>query len=159
MDKEEFRRQVLQKLETDRQLLLDAAKHAHATATHEDNIPDNKYETFALESSYLAQGQANRAQEIRQAIDLWRNLQMRTFGDSSEIRMSALVLLEDEDGNQRAVFLAPAAGGLVVNYHNRDVMLISPDSPLGQELIGRGVDDSFLLESGARREYEIIEIE
>ena len=45
---------------------------AHAAATHEECQPDNKYDTTALEASYLAQGQANRAQEIRQGLEAYR---------------------------------------------------------------------------------------
>jgi len=49
MDKEAFRWQVLQKLETDQQLLISAAKNTHAMATHEDNIPDSEYQIIAIE--------------------------------------------------------------------------------------------------------------
>lgn len=159
MDKEVFRRQILDKLSADHNLLLQAAKSSHEAATHEDNIPDSKYETLALEASYIAQGQANRAQEIKQAIEAYRRLVIQTFSDRSSIRLSALVLLEDADGNEKRVFLGPAAGGLNVLHEGQEIMLITPDSPLGQELIGRQVDDCFQLEGGAKREYEIISIQ
>jgi len=38
---------------------------AHETATHEENIAENKYVTLGLEAAYLATGQARRAEAIR----------------------------------------------------------------------------------------------
>jgi len=145
MDKELFRKKILTKLTADYQLLLQAAKSSHAAATHEDNIPDSKYETLALESSYIAQGQANRAQEIKQAIDAYRRMVIQNFTAQSDIRMSALVLLEDDEGNEKWVFIGPAAGGLKIKHQGHEVTLITPSSPLGEELIGRQLDDCFKL--------------
>ncbi len=159
MNKELLREKILSKLTADHQLLLQAAQSSHAAATHEDNVPDSKYETLALEASYIAQGQANRAQEIKQAIDAYRQLQLQKFDETSSIRMSALVLLEDANGHEKLVFIGPAAGGLKLDYQGKEIMLITPDSPLGQELIGRQVDECFQIEGSAAREYEIIAVE
>lgn len=159
MNKEHFREQILTKLTADHQLLLQAAKSSHAASTHADNVPDSKYETLALEASYIAQGQANRAQQIKQAIDLYRQLTIQIFDEHSAIRLSALVQLVDGAGNEKLVFLGPAAGGLKLEHAGKEIMLISPDSPLGQELIGRQLDECFQLEGDAKREYEIIAIE
>lgn len=158
IDKEELRQQILTRLRADHQLLLQAAQSSHAAATHEENIPDSKYETLALEASYIAQGQANRAQEIKQAIDAYRKLVMLDFDEQSPIRVSALVHLEDETGNEKRIFIGPAAGGLTLSYREKPLLLITPESPLGQELIGCRVDDCFQLE-GNNKEYEIISVE
>lgn len=159
MNKELFRQQILAKLQTDYKLLLQAAKSSHDAATHEENIPDSKYETLALEASYIAQGQANRAQEIKQAINALQKLVLQSFSGQTPIRLGALVRLEDEDGNCRRVFLAPAAGGMTLQHEGNTVMLITPDSPLGRELIGSQLDDCISIEGGRRREYEIVEVE
>lgn len=158
MNKESFRKQILAKLTADHQLLLQAAKSSHAAATHEDNVPDSKYETLALEASYIAQGQANRALEIKLAIDAYRQMTMHNFTAQSPIRLSALVHLEDDEGNEKQVFIGPAAGGLKLEYEETEIMLITPESPLGQELIGRLADDCFELEAGANCAYEILSV-
>lgn len=159
MNKPELLRQIIQRLETDHSLLLQAAKSSHAAATHEDNIPDSKYETLALEASYIAQGQANRAQEIKLALEDYRKLTLPPFDDETPIRLSALVQLEDEDGRQRWVFLGPAAGGMKLNCEGQEVMVITPDSPLGEQLIGLQLDDGFELFSAGRcKDYEIIQV-
>jgi len=70
MNKQTLLSLIIARLESDHALALQAAKTAHAAATHEENIPDNKYATLGLEASYLAQGQANRAQDILAALKL-----------------------------------------------------------------------------------------
>lgn len=155
MNKENLKIAIIAHLKIDHDLLLQAAKKAHEAATHEDNIPDSKYETLALEASYIAQGQANRAQEIAGAIQTFEQLVLRKFDDDSEIRLTALVQLLDEEEQEKWVLLAPQAGGLAVDIESREVMLITPASPLGRALIGSCCGD--LVEVGSK-EYEIIAI-
>lgn len=158
MDKEALRIQIVTRLEADYALQLQAAKAAHATATHDENIPDNKYATLGLEASYLAQGYANRAQEILHALNAFRHLTLQNFSEKSRIRLTALVQLEDGEGQTRLVFLGPAAGGLRLEYDKQEIMVITPASPLGMELIGRQCGDTVEITSDAVREYEIISV-
>ncbi len=74
MKKELLLNRIITILTEDLKILTAAAKTAHAAATHEECVPDNKYDTTGLEASYVAQGQANRAQEIRQTLELYRAL-------------------------------------------------------------------------------------
>jgi len=159
MNKQAILDQIIRRLEADADLLLQAARTAHAAATHEENIPDNKYATLALEASYLAQGQANRAQELALALEAYRQLPLQEFSDRTPIRLTALVLLEDEAGEERRVFLGPAAGGLKLETGEGEVMVITPESPLGQQLIGLRCGEGCELEvAGRRKEYEIVAV-
>ena len=78
MTKIELLATIINSLEADLALFFAAAKAAHEAATHEECAPDNKYDTTALEASYIAQGQANRAQEIRVALEGYRNLDRKS---------------------------------------------------------------------------------
>ncbi len=158
MNKVELLQQIIARLAADHRLLLQAAKSSHAAATHEDNVPDSKYETLALEASYIAQGQANRAQEIKQALEAYQNLQLLDFSEEAPVRLTALVRLEDEEGTQRLVFLGPTAGGMRLSLQGQEVMIITPDSPLGEQLIGRQVGEDFELEGPISRDYEILDV-
>jgi hypothetical protein len=51
---------ILDKLRIDLDIAERAAQTAYETATHEENIAENKYDTLGLEASYLAAGQAKR---------------------------------------------------------------------------------------------------
>lgn len=158
MNKKVFLSQIIARLESDHALLLQAAKTSHAAATHEENIPDNKYATLGLEASYLAQGQANRAQEILVALKAFRQLTLQEFSIESKIRLTALVKLEDDEGRGRLVFLGPAAGGLRLDFEREEIMVITPASPLGSGLIGKQCGDLVTVKTDVVREYEIISV-
>ena len=159
IDKQKLLNQIIQQLKNDHQILLQAATAAHAAATHAENIPDSKYETLSVEASYIAQGQANRAQDILMAIESFRRIDPKKFPSEGSIRLGALVLLEEEEKKQRQIFLGPAAGGLKLNYEGSEIMVITPDSPLGENLLGKRVgDECELTTAGKLREYEILQV-
>lgn len=159
MTKERVLELIIEKLSTDLALLFEAAKKAHEAATHEENIPDNKYDTLSLEASYIAQAQANRAQDIRGALDAYRGLSLRPFGEETPIRLTALVTLEGEDGSEKQVFIGPKEGGLRVNEGPVEVVVITPESPVGRELIGKTLGEAVDLRSeGTGREFEIVAV-
>jgi len=159
MNKENILQRLIASLAADLDLLSRAARTAHEAATHEECIADNKYDTLGLEASYVAQGQANRAQEIKQALETYRKLELRFFGGNAAIRLTALITLEAEDGSIRKVFLGPEAGGLKIEQDGKEIIVITPGSPLGRALLGKAVGDRVELPAGnAAKEYEIIEV-
>lgn len=107
MDKTWLQQQVLQRLADDLLTTEQAARAAHETATHEENIAENKYDTLGLEASYLATGQARRAEAIREAMSVWRQFSPRPYNDSQGIQLGALVCLVDADEQRQQLFLGP----------------------------------------------------
>ncbi len=132
---------IVQTLESDMQVLRRAAQAAYEAATAEENIAENKYDTLGLEASYLATGQARRTAEIRQALLTYQQLLLRDYDDSLGVQVSNLVTLEDEQGEQRLLFLGPEAAGLKIGEGDEQVTVITPRSPLGQQLLGKKVED------------------
>lgn len=104
MNKGHLIQAIIQSLNCDHQSLLRAARAAHNATTDSENSPDNKYETLALESSYIAQGQANRASEIRKALDLYRSLPVKNFTAEDRVYLTALVAIESNQGYRRSFF-------------------------------------------------------
>src|SRR5688572_32225869 len=107
MDKFVLRRQVLERLAEDLLQAEQAVRAAHETATHEENIAENKYDTLGLEAAYLATGQARRAEAIRQAMATWQQFRPRPYDASRGIQLGALVRLVGSDSNEQPVFLGP----------------------------------------------------
>ena len=136
MTKEQIIQEIIASLSADLTVFSAASKAAHAAATHSECLPDNKYDTTALEASYIAQGQANRAQEIRVALESYRALTLNDFDDETPIRLSALVTLENDEGILRRIFLGPQGGGKVINDGEGEIVVITPGSPLGRSLLG-----------------------
>lgn len=158
MVKTQILQKIIKSLEADLSVFAAAARAAHEAATNEECQPDNKYDTTALEASYIAQGQANRAQEIRIALENYRIIKMQTFGDETPVRLTALVTLEDEDCHQRQFFLGPQAGGLKVAVDGVEVVVITPQSPLGRNLLGKLTGDEVRSGDNPVKTFTIVEV-
>lgn len=159
MNKQRLLQYIIDQLAHDQSVQFNAALTAHEASTHEENIPDNKYETLALEASYLAQGQANRAQEIKRALESYKQLSLLQFNVDSAISLTALITLAGDDGTTRQVFIGPLEGGMKVADHEGDIVVITPASPLGRDLIGKCVGDMVRIGTGRGcKEFEIIAV-
>jgi transcription elongation GreA/GreB family factor len=158
MTKEYLIQEIISALSADLEVLTAAARTAHAAATHAECLPDNKYDTTALEASYIAQGQANRAQEIRTALESYRTLTPIEFDDESPIRLTALVSLEAEDGSLRRFFLGPQAGGMKIEDCQEEIMVITPGSPLGRSLLGLCTGDEVRHDDAAAPQFTVVAI-
>lgn len=159
MNKSRIFQLIIERIAHDQAILFNAAKTAHAASIHAENIPDNKYDTLGLEASYVAQGQANRAQEIKLALETYKQLTLQFFSETAAIRLSALVTLRSEDGTTRTVFIGPREGGLKISDAGNEIMVFTPGSPLGRSLIGKQCGDLITTGSGSsRKEFEIIEV-
>lgn len=158
MDKKRAYQLILARLAEDLSVAVRAAQTAHETATHEENIAENKYDTLGLEAAYLAAGQSRRVEEIRQALSLFENLQLRDFDDGQGIQTSALVQLVNEQDQQRWVFLGPDGAGLKVQFEGNEILVITTRAPLGSALLHRHPGDEVEVGTGsARQRYEILD--
>ncbi|EJF69248.1 MULTISPECIES: GreA/GreB family elongation factor [unclassified Pseudomonas] len=159
MNKHAIHQLVLDKLAVDLDIAQRAAQTAYETATHEENIAENKYDTLGLEASYLAAGQARRVEEIRQALTLCQNMQLRAYDDQRGIEVGALLGLADENDRQQWLFLAPDGAGLKVDVVGQPVTVITPRSPLGKSLLGKFEGDEVeILVGGARQQFAVTEV-
>ncbi|HIJ87687.1 MAG TPA: transcription elongation factor GreAB [Desulfuromonadales bacterium] len=159
MDKTAIIQLITEQLTSDLAVQFKAAITAHEASTDSENIPDNKYETLALEASYVAQGQANRAQEIKRALETYKQLTLRQFDDDSSIRLTALVSLAGDDAANRTVFIGPLEGGMKIIDHltGTEIVVITPASPLGKNLIGKTVGDMVMIGIDGKN-FEIITV-
>jgi transcription elongation GreA/GreB family factor len=136
-----------------------AAQTAYETATHEENVAENKYDTLGLEASYLATGQARRTEEIRQAMSKYQCLAVRDFEPEACIGIGALVTLANPLGEQRQVFLGPDAAGLTLTLDGRCITVITALSPLGKALLGRFEGDELTIQvAGAAQRCEVLSV-
>lgn len=132
-----------------------AARAAHAEATHESSKAENKYDTRGLEASYLARGQSKQAAETVQSIQEFQTLALREFSPEEEIDVGAFVELKSRR-ESNYYFIGPRAGGTEVIHDGIEVLVITPTSPLGQQIVGRKQGDKLKLQiAGAASELRI----
>lgn len=147
---------VLDKLASDVQQAAQTAEDTRKDATHVEAKPENDKDTRALEQSYLARGQAMRAEQLAAEREVLRFLTLPTLGPDDTISAGALVELEADDGSTRVLFLLPHAGGTEVSVDNVSVLVVTAASPLGAALLGRGVGDDVLLRTRDKRRSYVI---
>ena len=159
MDKFLLQQQVLERLAEDLLQAEQAARVAHETATHEENIAENKYDTLGLEAAYLATGQARRAEAIRQAMAHWRQFRPPAYDASKGIELGALVSLVDADDKQQQLFLGPAGGSMTLVCDAQVVQVISSEAPLGKAMLGKceGDEESIQLAPN-RHQIEVLRV-
>ena len=158
MNKHTLVKKIIANLTAELALYAKAARAAHAEATHEQSKAENKYDTRGLEASYLARGQSRQAAEVGQAMEQFESLAVRDFGPEDPIDLSALVELETKD--ERAFyFIGPRAGGMEIKHEKKEVLVITPQSPLGQQLVGRKQGERLQLEiGGTRNAYRVASV-
>jgi len=140
-------------------LLSKAARAAHSEATHESSKAENKYDTRGLEAAYLARGQSRQAAEAAQAIEELQKLAVRDFTAADEIDVGALVELAGKR-ERNFYFIAPRAGGTEVTMDGgEEVLVITPQSPLGQQLAGRKQGDKIkVVIAGTTSEFRVASV-
>lgn len=159
MNKRALINNIVAKLTSDLEVYFRAAQSSRAEASHEQNKPENKYDTRGLEASYLARGQSRQAKELETAIAEFEKLDARKFAAGEAISLGALVELET-GAETSFYFIGPRAGGTEVVQDKREVLVITPQSPLGAQLMEKKQGNRPQLELGGRRQpARIISVE
>ncbi len=127
-----------------------AAKSARAEATDEQSRAENKYDTRGLEASYLAAGQARQVADLETAIAAFEGLSNCKFALGEDIGVGALVELE-QNSKRTLYFIGPNAGGTEVKVGTSNVLVITPQSPLGSQLQGRKAGEVLELNFGDKK--------
>lgn len=159
MNKQKLIEHICIQLEKDLQALIDAARATYEAATHEENKPENEYDTRGLEASYLAGAQAKRVAEIEETLMFYKHAEIKSFSEKDVISATALVKV-NLNSKSSYVLIMPKGGGQITNFEGQSILVITPSSPLGEALIGLKVGDFASVETGSQvREYEIVSVQ
>lgn len=158
MNKSKLISKIVAQLTAELEIYFKAANAARAEATHEQSKAENKYDTRGLEASYLARGQSRQAAEIQRSIEEFEGLPVRKLGPADRIDVGAFVELEGR-GERAFYFIGPRAGGTEVTIGKKEVLVITPQSPLGAQLAGKKQGDRLRIEiAGSRDEYRVVSV-
>ena len=158
MNKRAIIKKVVARLTEELQVYFRAAHASRTEATHEQSKAESKYDTRGLEASYLARGQSRQAAELEAAIAEFEKLDARTCGPDDGIGIGALVEVE-HGGESFFYFIGPRAGGTEVWHDKREILVITPQSPLGGQLMGKKSGDQPQLNfGGAKQPAKILRV-
>jgi hypothetical protein len=143
--------------EAERSGLVESARAAHSASTHEESRAEDRHDTFAIEAGYLAAGQAARVQDLDATLAEFRaHLESSLIPDSA--KPGTLVALSHR-GRQLWFFLARHGGGTKTLVDSISITVLSPDSPLGENLFDLKAGDGFSVDSKTGvQEYSILEV-
>jgi hypothetical protein len=169
-----LKRSLIQQLQADLAeeiaALTRAANSAREAATHEENRPENDKDTRAVEAAYLAGAQADRVRDMERISNALEFLPLRIFGAHEPIASAALIELDlggdaerrspaDAGKHKLHCFMAPQGGGMKVELYGKEIQVITPQSPLGQALLGKSMGDVIELRTQRGvREYEVVAV-
>ncbi len=146
MKKTTILQELLRELENDLHRLQAANEEASAGAKHSEARAETKWDTCGLEASYLARGHAQQFKALAAHVHELRAFVAPSFKDTP-IDVGALVEVE-QDGEKMLFFLLPFGGGVELNIEDREVTVITPESPIGATLIDKKEGDGYSFRAG-----------
>lgn len=133
-----------------------AANATHQFATDQEFKAESKYDTRAIEASYLADAEAKRVEELKLEVQILEEVDLSASSKYQEICIGALVELSF-NGIVKKYFLIPTAGGSLLEHEGEQVVVVSVFSPIGDAMLGLKAGDEFEVETPKfTRAYQII---
>lgn len=158
LSKELVLKSFLEKFNTEHASLIQSARAAHLAATHEESKAEDRHDTFAIEASYLAAGQATRVAELERTLQEFETYLSGT-GNPDQVTLGKLITYESERIISH-VFFAVLGGGCKIQIASHSVQVLSIQSPLGEELQNAKVGDTIIFElRGIEKLYKILAIQ
>lgn len=122
----------------------------------------SRYDTFKEEAQMMVAAHEVRIAELRASlVQIQAVLDHSSALDTTDkIRSGTVILLEADDGTKRRHVLSPTGGGIKVTSGDEELVVITPDSPLGKQLMGLIVGEEVEIKVGNnKRSYEVVEVE
>ena len=147
MTKAELLKQVIHLLETEVENATKVATETAESVNDDESRSEGKYDTRGLEASYVASAQAGFVKDLRESLAAFNSLQLRSFTSSDPIAIGALVTALSSSGREQ-FFMAPAHGGTEIASESGPILLITPQSPLGADMLGKKAGSKILAAGG-----------
>lgn len=138
---------VIRQLETELARQAQANAQSNAATSFSAANADKQRDTTGVEAAFLAHGYAKHCLELASRLDELKAMAVEDF-TGQEIDVGALVEV-DMDGENDCYLLLNAGGGTEVTVDGKTVTVITPESPLGQALMGNIEAGYVELPSGA----------
>ncbi len=160
MDKTDLVGQLQRQLETSARAAL-SARNAVVQEARDGATPDEKREDAraAHQAQSMGTAQQKRAQTALASVDALATFKPPKLPPTAKIGLGAVVEIEDADsGEGRTFFLAPVGAGITLlgPGGDGDLVVVTPTSPIGRAVIGKGSGDIVdVTVDGDVREWQI----
>ena len=151
--------ELISKMKNELATLESASKATREFATDQEFKAESKYDTRALEASYLASAEAKRVEDLKLEIQMLEEVDLDLASKSSEVCIGSLVQLKYLN-LEKHYFLIPTSGGTLLAIDNIPILVVSVFSPIGSALLGLKVGEEFEIETPKEnRNYQVIAFE
>lgn len=110
-----------------------AVAAAHANSTSGESKQEGKYDTRGVEASYLAEGQAEQLSIMEENFAKFQKLEFEDEPDNVLVGSLVVVTADDDEMNY---LILPAGAGMTIEHEGESFLVITPISPLGEQLVG-----------------------
>lgn len=155
-DKRAVREALRASMQSALEAIAASAADAREGAVHEESRAEGDKDMRSTEQSYLARGQAMRAEELAEEIARFASMEPRAYGGDDAIGPGALVAVTVDD-EERVFYLVPCGGGTELDVGGVRVTVVTPSSPVGNALVGRRAGDDFELSARGKVREWIVE--
>jgi transcription elongation GreA/GreB family factor len=157
-DKQQVHDALAKALEQALAMMAAAAEDTRRGATHEENRSEGDKDMRATEQSYVARGQAMRAEQLAEDNARFATVPVRRFAPDDRIGIGCLVRARVDD-EARAFFVCAQGGGTELVVEGLAITVLTPGSPAGKAMVGKEVGDEYeVVVAGKTRLWEIEEI-
>ena len=157
IDKRKIIQHLIENLKRELHEVEAAAKSTKDLATADDLKSEGKYDTRAIEASYLASAQNKRVEELKLDIQLLEDIEVPET-PSSTIQLGSLAVISC-NGQERFYFISSTSGGSMLQIDGHSMLVISVFSPIGNEALGLSAGESFEVETPKEiRNYEVVKV-
>jgi hypothetical protein len=115
-------------------------EQARHTMIESPGAMQSRYDTMGKEAAWLADGLAGRISDAEKDIHALRDLQVSGNGESIHI-CSLFTLANTKTGSKDTYFILPAGGGEEIDYDGYNILILTPQSPLSQSVLGKKKGD------------------
>ncbi len=137
---------ILKELKTELARQHSANERSSIGAMHSAPNAEKQRDTTGLEAAYLAHGYAKQCTTLAKQIEELKNLEVEDF-TGQEVDVGALVEV-DMNGEIDLYMLLHCGGGSEVTVDGRLITVITPESPIGEALMGNIEAGSFSVRTG-----------
>lgn len=157
IDKKLIIQQLISNLKKELSEAEAAANSAKDLVTADDLKSEGKYDTRAIEASYLASAQNKRVEEIKLDIQMLEDIELPE-PPSATIQLGSLALIKC-NGQERYYFISSTSGGSMLLIDGQPLLVISVFSPIGNEALGLAAGESFEVETPKEtRTYDVVKV-
>ncbi|KZN43041.1 hypothetical protein N474_15600 [Pseudoalteromonas luteoviolacea CPMOR-2] len=132
-----------------------AANSARQDAIHEQSAAETQYDSLSIESGYLAEGQSERVEQVVQAIKRFE--ESYSMNAEASVKEGTLVQLSDESDVTSWYYIGPTEGGLKIEIAQTRVLVLTLESPLGQAIKNKRLDDEVEFNFNGRTQVLYVE--